>query len=145
MKKSMYLKSILNVLLIIAAVCALLYCSLFDNASKRTKCRFLSRAEGRGENVKGRGFKICQGFIYLIVYYYLYFLERARFINLSTSAPGSRKTKLGYLWWFFQRSRNLFGDGFRWLKYFREKINQWSLSYLDHGLQNKSKFRAISE
>ena len=123
-KKSMYLKSILNVLLIIAAVCALLYCSLFDNASKRTKCRFLSRAEGRGGNVQGRGFKICQGFIYLIVCYYLYFLERARFINLSTPAPGSRKTKLGYLWWFFQRSRNLFGDGFRWLKYFREKINQ---------------------
>ena len=48
-QKSMYLKSILNVLLIIAAVCALLYCSLFDNASKRTKCRFLSRAEGRGD------------------------------------------------------------------------------------------------
>ena len=144
-QKSMYLKSILNVLLIIAAVCALLYCSLFDNASKRTKCRFFSRAEGRGGNVQGRGFKICQGFIYLIVCYYLYFLERARFINLSTPAPGSRKTKLGYLWWFFQRSRNLFGDGFRWLKYFREKINQWSLSYLDHGLQNKSKFRAISE
>ena len=123
-QKSLYLKSILNVLLIIAAVCALLYCSLFDNALKRTKCRFLSRAEGRGENVKGRWFKICQGFIYLIVYYYLYFLERARFINLSTSAPGSRKTKLGYLWWFFQRSRNLFGDGFLRLKYFREKINQ---------------------
>ena len=141
----MYLKSILNVLLIIAAVYALMHRSLFDNASKRTKYRFLSRAEGRGENVKGRGFKICQGFIYLIVCYYLYFLERARFINLSTPAPGSRKTKLGYLWWFFQRSRNLFGDGFRWLNYFREKINQGSLSYLDHGLQNKSKFRAISE
>ena len=91
----MYLKSILNVLLIIAAVNALLYCSLFDNASKRTKCRFLSRAEGRGENVNGRGFKICQRFIYQIVYYFLYFLKRARFINLSTSAPGSRKTKLG--------------------------------------------------
>ena len=91
-QKSMYLKSILNVLLIIAAVCALLYCSLFDNASKRTKCRFLSRAEGRGENIQGRGFKICQGFICIIVYYYLHFFERARFINLSTSAPGSRKT-----------------------------------------------------
>ena len=76
----MHLKSILNILLIIAAVYALMHRSLFDNASKRTKYRFLSRAEGRGENVKGRGFKICQGFIYLIVYYYLYFLERARFI-----------------------------------------------------------------
>ena len=73
----MYLKSILNFLLIIAAVNALLYCSLFDNASKRTKCRFLSRAEGRGENVNGRGFKICQRFIYQIVYYFLYFLKRA--------------------------------------------------------------------
>ena len=139
----MYLKSILNVLLIIAAVYALLYCSLFDNASKRIKYRFLSRAESRGENAKGRGFKICQEFIYLIVYYYLCFLERKRFINLSTSAPGSRKTKLGYFWRFFQRSRNLFADEFRRLKYFREKkINK--KSDLDHGLQNKSKFRAIS-
>ena len=83
-----------------------------------------SRVEGRGENVSGRGFKICREFIYLIVYYYLCFLERKRFINLSTSAPGSCKTKLGYLWRFFQRSRNLFGDGFRRLKYFREKISQ---------------------
>ena len=110
--------------MMIAAVYAVLYYLLFDNASKRTNWRLLSRAEGRGENVKGRWFKICQGFIYLIVYYYLYFLKRTRFINLSISAPGSRKTKLGYLWRFFQRSRNLFGDGFRRLKYFREKINQ---------------------
>ena len=80
-QKSMYLKSILNVLLMIAAVNALLYCSLFDNASKRRKYRFLSRAEDRGENVKGRGFNIYQRFIYLIVYYYLYFLERARFMK----------------------------------------------------------------
>ena len=124
--KSMYLKSILNVLPIIAAVYALFYCSLFDNASKRTKYRFCRgpRVEGRGENVSGRGFKICREFIYLIVYYYLCFLERKKFIDLSTSAPGSRKTKLGYLWRFFQRSRNLFGDGFRRLKYFREKISQ---------------------
>ena len=78
-QKSMYLKSILNVLLIIAAVYALMHRSIFDNASKRTKYRFLSRAEGRGENVQGRGFKICQGFIHLIVYYYLCFLERKRF------------------------------------------------------------------
>ena len=75
----MYLKSILNVLLIIAAVYALMHRSLFDSASKRTKYRFLSRAEGRGENVQGRGFKICQGFIHLTVYYYLCFLERKRF------------------------------------------------------------------
>ena len=127
----------------IAAVYALLYYLLFDNDSKRKKWRFLSRAEGWGENVKGRGFKICQRFICLIVYYYLYFLERKRSIDLSTSVPGSRKTKLGYLWQFFQRSRNLFGDKFRRLKYFREKkINK--KSDLDHGLQNKSKFRAIS-
>ena len=84
----MYLKSISNVVLIIAAVNALLYRSLFDNASKRRKYRFLSRAEDRGENVedrgenvKGRGFNIYQRFIYLIVYYYLYFLERARFMK----------------------------------------------------------------
>ena len=108
----------------IAAVYALLYYLLFDNDSKRTKRRFLSRAEGWGENVKGRGFKICQRFICLIVYYYLYFLERKRSIDLSTSVPGSRKTKLGYLWQFFQRSRNLFGDKFRRLKYFREKKNK---------------------
>ena len=78
-QKSMYLKSILNVLLIIAAVYALMHRSIFDNASKRTKYRFLSRAEGRGANVQGRGFKICQGFIHLIVYYYLCLLERKRF------------------------------------------------------------------
>ena len=78
----MYLKSILNVLLIIAAVNALLYRSLFDNASKRTKYRFLSRAGDRGENVKSRGFNIYQRFIYLIVDYYLYFLERARFMKI---------------------------------------------------------------
>ena len=59
--------------------------------------------------------------IYLIVHYYLCFLERKRFNNLSTSAPGSRKTKLGYLWRFFQRSGNLFGDSFRRLQYVREK------------------------
>ena len=144
-QKSMYLKSILNVLLIIAAVNALLYRSLFDNASKRTKYRFLSRAEDRGENVKGRGFKICQRFIYLIVYYYLYFLERARFMKFVDICAWIKQAKLGYLWWFFQGSRNLLGDEYRRLKYFREKIYQQSLSDLDHGLKNKSKFRAISE
>ena len=141
----MYLKSILNVLLIIAAVYALMHRSLFDNASKRTKYRFLSRAEDRGENVKGRGFKICQRFIYLIVYYYLYFLERARFMKFVDIRAWIKQTKLGYLWWFFQGSRNLLGDEYRRLKYFREKIYQQSLSDLDHGLKNKSKFRAISE
>ena len=55
------------------------------------------------------------------------------------------KQNLGYLWWFFQGSRNLLGDEYRRLKYFREKIYQQSLSDLDHGLKNKSKFRAISE
>ena len=45
-QKSMYLKSILNVLLHDDAVYALLYYLLFDNDSKRTKWRFLSRAEG---------------------------------------------------------------------------------------------------
>ena len=34
---------------IIFIIYVLLYCSLSDNASKRTKCKFLSRAEGRGE------------------------------------------------------------------------------------------------
>ena len=142
----MYLKSILNVLLIIAAVNALLYRSLFDNASKRTKYRFLSRAEDRGENVKGRDFNIYQRFIYLIVYYYIYFLERARFMKIvDIRAWIKQKKNLGYLWWFFQGSRNLLGDEYRRLKYFREKIYQQSLSDLDHGLKNKSKFRAISE
>ena len=47
----------LNVLLIIAAVYALMHRSLFDNASKRTKYRFLSRAEGRGEMLRGEGSK----------------------------------------------------------------------------------------
>ena len=56
-----------------------------------------------------------------------------------------KQTKLGYLWWFFQGSRNLLGDEYRRLKYFREKIYQQSLSDLDHGLKNKSKFRASSE
>ena len=54
----MYLKSILNVLPIIAAVYALFYCSLFDNASKRTKYRFLSRAEGRGSRGKHLGARV---------------------------------------------------------------------------------------
>ena len=120
-QKSMYLKSILNVLLIIAAVCALLYCSLFDNASKRTKCRFLSRAEGRGEMLRGRRFKICQRFIYSIFIITYFSSSAAKFINLSTFAPGSRKTKLGYLWWLFQRSRDPYGSGFRRLKLLREK------------------------
>ena len=63
--------------------------------------------------------------IYLFNCLLLLIFPRAREVyNLSTSAPGSRKTKLGYLWWFFQRSRNLFGDGFRRMKHFREKINQ---------------------
>ena len=118
-RKSMYLKSILNVPMIIAVVYALLYCSLFDNVSKRTKYRFLSRAEGREENVQNMSRIYLFNCLLLLI-----FLERARFINLSTSAPGSRKTKLGYLRWFFQRSRNLFGDEFRRLKYFREKIHQ---------------------
>ena len=61
---------------------------------------------------RGEGAKYVNNLFSLIVYYHLCFLERERFINLSTSAPGSRKTKLDYLWRFFQRSRNLFGDGF---------------------------------
>ena len=48
---------------------------------KEESIGFFSRAEDRGENVKGRGFNIYQRFIYLIVYYYLYFLERARFMK----------------------------------------------------------------
>ena len=40
---------LLHVFLTIEAIYVLLYCSLSDNASKRTKCRFLSRAEGRRE------------------------------------------------------------------------------------------------
>lgn len=77
--------------LIIAGVYASLCCSLFDNASKGTKCRF--RAESRGENVKGLGFKICQRFIYLIVHYYLIFLERSevyKFVDIRTSLMQNR-------------------------------------------------------
>ena len=60
--------------MMIAAVYALLYYLL----RKEQSGGFYRgpRAEGRGENVKGRGFKICQGFIYLIVYYL--FFPRAR-------------------------------------------------------------------
>ena len=43
------------------------------------------------------------------------------FLNLSTFAPESRKTKLDYLWWLFQRSRDPHGYGFRRLKLLREK------------------------
>ena len=99
-----------------------------------------------GKKVKGRDFNIYQRFIYLIVYYYIYFLERARFMKIvDIRAWIKQKKNLGYLWWFFQGSRNLLGDEYRRLKYFREKIYQQSLSDLDHGLKNKSKFRAISE
>ena len=128
----------------IAAVYALLYYLLFDNDSKRTKWRFLSRAEGWGENVKGRGFKICQRFICLIVYYYLYFLERKRSIDLSTSVPGSRKTKLGYLWQFLSAVKKPLWWQVSTAEVFKRKKKINKKSDLDHGLQNKSKFRAIS-
>ena len=91
---------------------------IFYNASKRTKYRV------EGKMLRGEGSKYVKDlFIQLFIITYVSSSARG-FINFSTSAPGSRKTKLGYLWWFFQRSRNLFGDGFRPLKYFREKINQ---------------------
>ena len=112
---------LLHVFLTIEAIYVLLYCSLSDNASKRTKCRFLSRAEGRGEMLRGRRFKICQRFIYSIFIITYFSSSAAKFINLSTFAPGSRKTKLGYLWWLFQRSRDPYGSGFRRLKLLREK------------------------
>ena len=59
-QKSMYLKSILNVLLIIAAVYAFMHRSLFDNASKRTKYRFCRgpRVEGRGSRGKRFGARV---------------------------------------------------------------------------------------
>ena len=48
-------------LLTIEEIYVLLYCSLSDNASKRTKCKFLSRAEGRGEILGVDGSKYAKG------------------------------------------------------------------------------------
>ena len=70
--------------------------------------------------LKSNQSKTFQRFIYSIFIITYFSSSAAKFINLSTFAPGSRKTKLGYLWWLFQRSRDPFGDEFRRLRYFRE-------------------------
>ena len=70
--------------------------------------------------LKSNQSKTFQRFIYLIFIFTYFSSSAARFINLSTFAPGSRKTKLGHLWWLFQRSRDPIGDEFRRLRYFRE-------------------------
>ena len=83
--------------------------------------------------------------IYLIVYYYLCFLECKRFNNLSTSAPGSRKTNLVIYGGSFSGQETSLVTIFDGCSMLEKKINLYSISDLDHGLQNKSKFRAISE
>ena len=78
----------------------------------------------QSKSLKSNQSKTFQRFIYLTFIITYFSSSAARFINLSTFAPGSRKTKLGRLWWLFQRSRDPFGDEFRRLRYFREKINK---------------------